>query len=413
MAGKGSFAGLRIRERRRSLGLSQTALAGAAGISPSYLNLIEHNKRGIAGRVLIALADALELPPSALSKEAEMSLISDLRHAADATDFSDAETDVTEEFVSRYPGWARLLDTLYRSNEHQRASMEAMTNRLTHDPVLQETVHEMLTRVTAVHSTAGILQEAEDLPADRRTRFLRNLYAEGDRLADVAAELASYFDRTVEIDQNPTLPGLALERFLEQRKYRIEELEGANDVEHAIADLIAQEPSLSDGETRTEAEAAFRLYADDAAAMPKEAFLHEALRSYYDPLVLSHRFNAPVDAVLRRLATLPRSSAERDDPLFGLIRVNGAGHVVDRQPISGFPTPRPGVPCEHWPLFQALHDVGRLFTGSIDLPNGLAFETVAVAVRENPKTLSDRPSLMSTMLIAVRGDAEEFAFAKR
>ncbi|HEU0221365.1 MAG TPA: helix-turn-helix transcriptional regulator, partial [Paracoccaceae bacterium] len=53
-----SLAGLRIRERRTALGLTQVELAARAGISPSYLNLIEKNRRGAAGRVLLALARA-------------------------------------------------------------------------------------------------------------------------------------------------------------------------------------------------------------------------------------------------------------------------------------------------------------------------------------------------------------------
>ena len=55
-----SLAGTRIRERRRMLGMRQGALAKAAGISASYLNLIEHNRRNAAGRVLLALAEALD-----------------------------------------------------------------------------------------------------------------------------------------------------------------------------------------------------------------------------------------------------------------------------------------------------------------------------------------------------------------
>uniref|UniRef100_A0AAN0NK29 Helix-turn-helix transcriptional regulator n=1 Tax=Yoonia rhodophyticola TaxID=3137370 RepID=A0AAN0NK29_9RHOB len=39
------LTGARIRERRLDLGLRQSAVAQEVGISPSYLNLIEHNRR--------------------------------------------------------------------------------------------------------------------------------------------------------------------------------------------------------------------------------------------------------------------------------------------------------------------------------------------------------------------------------
>ena len=56
--------GTRIRERRVLNGMRQTELARQAGISPSYLNLIEHNRRRIGGKTLLKLAEALEVEPS-------------------------------------------------------------------------------------------------------------------------------------------------------------------------------------------------------------------------------------------------------------------------------------------------------------------------------------------------------------
>ena len=54
-ARRAQLTGNRIRERRLVMGMKQADLAAAAGISPSYLNLIEHNRRRIGGKLLIAL----------------------------------------------------------------------------------------------------------------------------------------------------------------------------------------------------------------------------------------------------------------------------------------------------------------------------------------------------------------------
>ena len=43
-----ALTGTRLRERRQALGLRQADLAAQMGISASYLNLIEHNRRRIA-----------------------------------------------------------------------------------------------------------------------------------------------------------------------------------------------------------------------------------------------------------------------------------------------------------------------------------------------------------------------------
>ena len=53
---RSAFAGTRIRERRMTLGLRQSEVALRAGISGSYLNLIEHNRRRIGGKLLLDLA---------------------------------------------------------------------------------------------------------------------------------------------------------------------------------------------------------------------------------------------------------------------------------------------------------------------------------------------------------------------
>ena len=61
-----SIVGTRIRQRRRELGIAQARLAQTVGISPSYLNLIEWNKRNIAGALLRRVSEALNLPPDEL-----------------------------------------------------------------------------------------------------------------------------------------------------------------------------------------------------------------------------------------------------------------------------------------------------------------------------------------------------------
>ena len=58
--------GARIRALRRQQGLSQVQLAERLGISPSYLNLIEHNRRPLTAPLLIQLAADLPARPEGL-----------------------------------------------------------------------------------------------------------------------------------------------------------------------------------------------------------------------------------------------------------------------------------------------------------------------------------------------------------
>ena len=104
-----TLTGSRIRERRAMAGMRQAELARQVGISASYLNLIEHNRRRIGGKLLVDLATVLNVEPSLLSEGAEAALISTLREAAADSSTVQPEMDRVDEFAGRFPGWAELI----------------------------------------------------------------------------------------------------------------------------------------------------------------------------------------------------------------------------------------------------------------------------------------------------------------
>ena len=61
MAENKIFAGARVRRIRNGLSLTQTAMAEALGISPSYLNLIERNQRPLTVQLLLKLASVYKV----------------------------------------------------------------------------------------------------------------------------------------------------------------------------------------------------------------------------------------------------------------------------------------------------------------------------------------------------------------
>src|SRR3546814_123851 len=101
--------GLKIRERRKEIGLSQTELAGRIGISVSYLNLIEHNKRSIGGRLLRQVADEIGVGLEMLDGATERRLASDLTEV------------IADPLFDRMRPEPQAIDGLvgrYRSEEH-------------------------------------------------------------------------------------------------------------------------------------------------------------------------------------------------------------------------------------------------------------------------------------------------------
>ena len=69
MAERKIFAGSRVRRIRIGLGLTQTAMAEALAISPSYLNLIERNQRPLTVQLLIKLATVYKIDLDILQGE--------------------------------------------------------------------------------------------------------------------------------------------------------------------------------------------------------------------------------------------------------------------------------------------------------------------------------------------------------
>ena len=68
----------RLRQERR---LTQTQMAQELGISPSYLNLIESNRRPVTVRVLVQLADKLRVEIASLASDDDERLSSELMEA--------------------------------------------------------------------------------------------------------------------------------------------------------------------------------------------------------------------------------------------------------------------------------------------------------------------------------------------
>ncbi|MEO2038382.1 MAG: hypothetical protein ABGW90_06750, partial [Martelella sp.] len=99
-----------------------------------------------------------------------------LREAALRDGETGAELDRLDEFAGRFPGWARLLADARNRIDTLERSVETLTDRLAHDPHLADALHEMLSTVTAIRSTASILAEPGDIDPDWQRRFHRNIY---------------------------------------------------------------------------------------------------------------------------------------------------------------------------------------------------------------------------------------------
>lgn len=353
-ARRDTLTGSRIRERRLTVGIRQADLARESGISASYLNLIEHNRRNIGGKLLVDIAGVLGVEPSTLSEGASASLITALREAAARTPEVQAEDGRVEEFADRFSGWSELLAHLHRRVVTLEHTVEAINDRVSHDPALAASLYEVLSTATAIRSTASILAEGGEVDPKWLARFHKNVDDDSRRLADSARSLVGYLDNKDDASAMHIAPQEEVETFFASRDYFIKAMEqDAPDIEK----IIASADDLTSNIGRQMTAEALRRYNRDAQRLPLGT-MQIALKTHgFDPLAIARHTKQPVHVVMRRLAVLP---ADALDTPCGVILSDGAGHTLFRKPVEGFVIPRFGAPCALWPIYGALGSVGQV-----------------------------------------------------
>ena len=383
-AARRPLIGTRIRERRMLLGQRQTEVARRADISAAYLNLIEHNRRPVGDALLSRLAEALDIDATELASDREETLISGLREAAAMADgqrFA-VELDQISEFAARFPGWATALAAAIRRADGLERRLIAMSDRMTRDPYLLATLHEVQSAVTAVRSTASILAETPEIEPDWRDRFHANLDSDSQRLARTAQSLVAYLD-SFEDDAVPMSP--------------------QEEVEEWIAAGQPQPDGLASDAARMLAGGVLAIQTRDRA-MLADAELASAADAPgdIDPATLAVRIAKPLDLVLRRLGILrPGRWAQA-----GLIICDGSGATLYRQASPGFDLPRPGEGCALWPLFEALAQPQLPVVRVIQTPDGARFLAWAVAERLLPISF-DGPALSRAQMLLLPAPLSE------
>lgn len=411
---RSALTGTRIRERRLTLKLRQADLARAVGISAAYLNLIEHNRRRVSEPLLDTFAKALGVAPVALSEGAESALFEALREAAAGvaggagTGTGDAvgalidpsELERIEEFVGRFPGWAKVLAARQSRLAALERVVETYSERMGQDPYLLDELHEVLSAVTSLRSGAAILVETPDIEPEWQARFLSSIASESLRLSAAAEGLVAYLDSIEATDSGLAAPLDQLEAWLSARGWHLPDFERPDPPDPA--ELIAQAPELAASAARDLALSYLTRALADSRILPLKPFLAALSETGLDPARLATRFGAPMAAVFRRLATLPEGAANL--PPLGLVVCDGSGTLTLRRPLPGFALPRSAAGCPLWPLYEALSRPMQPLRLTLDMAGRLPqrFQSWAFAAPRPPEGAAasfDAPVLMEAMML--------------
>ncbi len=441
-----NLAGLKIRAQRKRAGLTQGELARRAGISASYLNLIELNKRSIAGALIDRIAASLGIDRTELDDTSERRSMDFLRELLADPEFAAAagQPQKVEEFVGRHPDWASLLLRVYRGFIDRGQAVVALADRLNRDPFLSENVHRILTSVTAVRSAAEILDKYDQIKPAEQARFIEIIAADSEKLSHAARSLAQFFDnpevrvtsgtsteqvdafmlesdnyfpaleevatehlRRDEYDAHPAPPRRPWEEpdaeTVQSRRFRLAKEASAAAARPAIEALVAAHPALVSAEARSFAASALHAYVGAAILMPYDAFLTAAERARYDLDLLSRMFDVSYEQVAHRLATLRRPGAE--GVRFAFMRSDPSGYVTKRLPLPRLPLPRHSNACPLWVIYTAFQAPGTAVRSFGELPSGDRFLFIARAVEKMPRSMTTPRRLLSVMLVCSASEA--------
>ena len=308
--------------------------------------------------------------------------------------------DVVGPDPNGFPDWGSdyvgpELALLHRRVASLERTVETLSDRLTHDPHLAASLHEVLSTAAAIRSTASILAETDGLEPEWRDRFHRNLNDDSRRLAESSKALVGYLDDNDTSEMQRGVPREEAEAFLAARGHHFPGLESG---EQSPDDILRGAKDLAGRAARHIVRDILLQYQQDAQALPFDIFSAALSRLGPDPAVLAAELRADLPAVMRRLAAM---SDEHMPGGAGLVIVDAAGSILFRKPVAGFALPRFGAPCPLWPLFLALSrplvQVRRRIT---QVGRGTAhFDCLALAWPQGTTGYSDHPLYHAIMLV--------------
>src|SRR3546814_893938 len=126
-----AMLGHKIRRFRLDQGLSQTEMAMQIGISPSYLNLIEHNQRPVTVPLLFKLGNAFEIDLQEFAEDDDQRLAAGLTEVFGDPLFEGQGVSERElrELVAAAPAAAQGMLTLYRAYRRMWENAQALAHQ--------------------------------------------------------------------------------------------------------------------------------------------------------------------------------------------------------------------------------------------------------------------------------------------
>lgn len=378
MATQKLYAGVKLRETRARLGLTQKAFADRLGVSLPYLNQMENNHRPVSAGVVLALAGEFGLDVTELSAGDAERLVSDMREALADPVFAEGAAPPLADLrlaASNAPALARSFLELHRAYRQAHERLASLDEALGREGA--QTVVSPWEEVRDFFHYCDNYIDAVDRAAERFS------CPDGKRLDPIARAIEALRARGIEVQfsnisalrqregNRLTLSAHAHRPTQAFQLLHQVALVSQNELLEATLDLARFQSDTS----RAIAKIGLANYFAGAALLPYRAFLEAAQETRHDLERLADAFGASIEQVAHRLSTLQRPGA-KGIPFF-FVRVDQAGTITKRHSATRLQFARFGGACPLWNVHQAFETPTKFLRQLAETPDGVRYLCLA------------------------------------
>lgn len=388
-----SGLGTRMRTLRRQANLSQVKLAEKLGISPSYLNLIEHGRRRLPAELMFRAADVLHVDVRSFVVDDAASLLADLMEALDDPELEDVDIKAEDvrTLVHAQPGIGRAFTQVYKRWKAQEDDLRKLraasassalegvdTARLPSEEV-NDLVGRHMNHFEDVETIAELFWRRYGLTSARLFEGLAQVLRDSFQVEVRVGTARSMGGMLRRFDPDHRVLTLSETLAPRSRHFHMAHQIGLLALDHVVARL-AEASDLTTDASRRLARMVMGNYFAGCMLMPYERFWEAAESERYDLELLGHRFRTSYEQVCHRLTSMRRPGMEGVP--FHLVKADLAGNVTKRFGGSGIQLPRSGGGCPLWGVHAAVLQPGRFHLQVSEMPDGARYFVIARTVHK-------------------------------
>jgi|TARA_B110000503_G_scaffold53851_1_gene86478 XRE family transcriptional regulator, fatty acid utilization regulator len=378
MANQKLYAGIKLRELRNRLRLTQKEFGQKLHISLPYLNQMENNHRPLSASVVLALASEFGFDITEFTLGESERIVTDMREAlADPLFTTPPPLADLRLAASNAPALLRAfldLHAAYRQSHERLASLDEALGR-----------DEGAVRPSAWEEVRDFFHYCDNY-IDAVDRAAESFSTDAGPDTDVVqAAIQALGDLGIQVRSKDDVPlrtldsqgqELILSRRAPVATQRFQTLvQLALSIQGPLIEATLDLARFHSDAAREIAKIGLANYFAGATLMPYGRFLAAAKETRHDLERLADLFGASLEQVAHRLSTLQRPGT-KGVPFF-FVRVDQAGTITKRHSATRLQFARFGGACPLWNVHQAFEKPSQFLRQLAETPDGVRYLCLA------------------------------------